>query len=98
MTLLCKPVNCNRQEEEETCCKPPPLPKDRKPDRPITDSISILQIPGYQHHISRYSGGDYYNNCAKCNTRMKLGADGQFDTLKKIGCGHKLKNAPLCYF
>ena len=44
------------------------------------------------------SGGDYYNNCAKCDTSMKLGADRQFDTLKKIGCGHKLKNAPLCYF
>ena len=45
-----------------------------------------------------YSGGDYYNNRAKCDTSMKLGRDGQFDTLKKMGCGHKLKDAPLCYF
>ena len=44
------------------------------------------------------SEGDYYNNRANCDTSMKLGRDGQFDTLKKIGCGHKLKNAPLCYF
>ena len=46
----------------------------------------------------QYSGGDQYNNCAKCGTSMKIARDGQFDALKKVGCGYKLKNGPLCYF
>ena len=29
---------------------------------------------------------------------MKFGRDGQFDTLKKRGCRHKLKNAPCAIF
>ena len=28
-----------------------------------------------------------YVNCAKCDTSMKLGRDGQFDMLKKMECG-----------
>ena len=65
--------------------------------------IALMRLTVAMHiflpFLTRHnSEGDYYNNRANCDTSMKLGRDGQFDTLKKIGCGHKLKNAPLCYF
>ena len=69
-------------------------------DLPEGEKIRSLQDEEAYKYIGVLVGAvsaQKYLNCANCDTSMKLGRNRQFDTLKGIGCGHKLKNAPLCY-
>ena len=57
-----------------------------------------LCAKAYTPHLLTIVIASCSNFTALHDTNMKLGEDGQFHTLKMIGCRHKLKNAPLCYF